>query len=153
MNTSNTSAYASRPTGAFVGAAWAAMGLGSVGFLVGLWNANMQLNEKGFYFTLLLFGLFSVVSLQKTVRDRIEGIPVTGIYYGIAWAAVAACMTLMSVGLWNADLTRSEKGFYAMAFALGMFGAVAVQKNIRDLTNFRRVYGEVEPPQEDVSAN
>ena len=27
----------------------------------------------------------------------------------------------------------SEKGFYGMAFALSLFGAVAVQKNTRDL--------------------
>ena len=34
-----------------------------------LWNASMQLNEKGYYLTILLYGLFSVVSLQKSVRD------------------------------------------------------------------------------------
>jgi uncharacterized membrane protein YiaA len=34
--------------------------------------------------------------------------------------------------LWNADLARSEKGFYAMAFCLSMFSAIAVQKNTRD---------------------
>ncbi|AGK50998.1 yiaA/B two helix domain protein [Burkholderia thailandensis MSMB121] len=28
---------------------------------------------------------------------------------------------------------HSEKGFYAMAFALALFGSVAVQKNTRDI--------------------
>jgi hypothetical protein len=28
----------------------------------------------------------------------------------------------------------SEKGFYAMSFLLSLFGAVAVQKNVRDLS-------------------
>jgi uncharacterized membrane protein YiaA len=37
------------------------------------------------------------------------------------------------VGLWNAELLRSEKGFYAMAFVLSLFSAIAVQKNTRDL--------------------
>jgi uncharacterized membrane protein YiaA len=32
--------------------------------------------------------LFSAVSLQKSVRDRIEGIPVTGIYYGLCWVSL-----------------------------------------------------------------
>ncbi|EGD7887017.1 hypothetical protein DOY91_18560, partial [Shigella sonnei] len=35
-------------------------------------------------------------------------------------------------GLWNATLLLSEKGFYGLAFFLSLFGAVAVQKNIRN---------------------
>ncbi len=37
--------------------------LGAGAYLIGLWNAAMQLNEQGYYFTLLLFGLFIAVSL------------------------------------------------------------------------------------------
>jgi uncharacterized membrane protein YiaA len=70
------------------------------------------------------------------VRDKIEGIRVTGIYYGLCWVSVALVLLLLTVGLWNATLALSEKGFYAMAFLLGLFGAVAVQKNIRDLALF-----------------
>jgi uncharacterized membrane protein YiaA len=40
---------------------------------------------------------------------------------------------LLSVGLFNATLAPSEKGFYAMSFVLSLFAAVAVQKNVRDL--------------------
>lgn len=123
-----------RPTSAFVFASWAVMIAGSLSYLFGLWNAEMQLNEKGYYFTLLLFGLFSAVSLQKTVRDRIEGIPVTNIYYGICWVALGSSVALLVIGLWNASLLASEKGFFAMAFLVSGFAAVAVQKNIRDLT-------------------
>jgi uncharacterized membrane protein YiaA len=35
-------------------------------------------------------------------------------------------------------LLRSEKGFYAMSFALSLFAVVAVQKNVRDLKQFER---------------
>lgn len=121
---------------AFVAASWVALLLGALSYLVGLWNAEMALNEKGYYFTLLLFGLFSAVSLQKSVRDRLEGIPVTSLYYALAWAATGAALLLLGVGLFNAELLRSEKGFYAMAYALALFGAVAVQKNTRDLLAF-----------------
>ncbi len=93
----------------------------------------MQLNEKGYYFTLLLFGLFAAVSLQKTVRDRLDGWPVTNIYFGLCWVACGAAVLLLAIGLWNATLLPSEKGFYAMAFIVAMFAAVTVQKNIRDL--------------------
>lgn len=43
-------------------------------------------------------------------------------------------MLLLSVGLWNASLALSEKGFFAMAFLLSLLAAVAVQKNVRDLS-------------------
>ncbi|MOA37901.1 Inner membrane protein YiaA [compost metagenome] len=45
-------------------------------------------------------------------------------------------MVLLTVGLWNADLLLSEKGFYAMSFCLSMFAAIAVQKNTRDAKMF-----------------
>lgn len=126
-----------KPTGAFVAAAWAAMLVGAITYLSGLWNAQMQLNEKGYYFTLLMYGLFSAVSLQKSVRDRLEGIPVTGIYYGLCWLSLGLAVLLLTVGLWNATLANSEKGFYAMAFLLSLFGSVTVQKNIRDAAQFK----------------
>jgi uncharacterized membrane protein YiaA len=122
-----------RPTGAFVGAAWAALLIGAIAFVVGLWNAGMQLNEKGYYFTVLMYGLFSAVSLQKSVRDRLEGIPVSGLYFGLCWISMMLALLLLGVGLFNATLTLSEKGFYAMAFLLSLFAAVTVQKNVRDV--------------------
>lgn len=124
--------HVSQPSAAFVGASWVALLIGIVGFNIGLWNAEMELNEKGYYFTVLLFGLFSAISVQKAVRDQLEGIPVTGIYYGIAWFTTLVSILLLTIGLWNADLTKSEKGFYAMAFVLSLFAAIAVQKNTRD---------------------
>lgn len=122
-----------RPTPAFVAASWVALFLGAGAYGVGLWNASMPLNERGYYFVVLLYGLFSAVSLQKSVRDRLEGISVTALYFGLCWVSVGLCILLLGVGLFNATLTLSEKGFYAMAFALALFGAVAVQKNVRDL--------------------
>ena len=126
-----------RPTGAFIGACWAALLVVAITFLVGLWNGAMQLNEKGYYFTGLMYGLFAAVSLQKSVRDKLEGIPVTGIYFGLCWVSVGLSVLLLTVGLWNATLSSSEKGFYALALLLSLFGGVAVQKNIRDLALFK----------------
>jgi uncharacterized membrane protein YiaA len=121
-----------KPSNAFIAASWIALGAGMIGFIIGLWRAEMLLNEKGYYFTVLMFGLFSVISVQKSVRDRLEGIPVTDIYYGLSWFCTILCMVLLTIGLWNASLLPSEKGFYAFAFLLALFGAIAVQKNTRD---------------------
>jgi uncharacterized membrane protein YiaA len=121
-----------QPSMAFIGASWAALLIGATAFFIGLFNADMELNEKGYYFTVLMFGLFASVSVQKAVRDQLEGIPVTGVYYGLAWFCALLSIVLLIIGLWNATLTRSEKGFYAMAFTLSLFAAIAVQKNTRD---------------------
>lgn len=130
-----------KPSGAFVGAAWAVLLIGVVAYLIGLWNANMQLNEKGYYFTILMYGLFAAVSLQKSVRDRGEGIPVTGIYFGLCWVSLGIALVLLAVGLWSSSLAPSEKGFYGMSFVLSIFAAVTVQKNVRDLA-----VSEIEKP-------
>jgi uncharacterized membrane protein YiaA len=122
-----------KPTAAFIGASWSALLIGMTSYCIGLWNADMQLNEKGYYFTILLFGLFSVISLQKAVRDKLENIPITDIYYSISWFTTMASIILLIIGLWNADLFLSEKGFYGMSFALSLFASIAVQKNIRDI--------------------
>jgi uncharacterized membrane protein YiaA len=121
-----------KPSGAFVAASWLALLAGLTAYNVGLWRADILLNEKGYYFTVLMYGLFSAVSLQKSVRDKLEGIEVTAIYYGLAWFSTVLAVLLLIVGLWNAGFGASEKGFYAMAFTLSLFAAIAVQKNTRD---------------------
>lgn len=125
-----------KTSNAFIAASWVALGAGTIGFIVGLARAEMLLNEKGYYFTVLMFGLFAVVSLQKSVRDRLEKLPVTDIYYGICWFGTLLSIVLLVVGLWNATILPSEKGFYAFAFLLALFGAISVQKNTRDNMNF-----------------
>ncbi|TGL50268.1 hypothetical protein EHQ59_12805 [Leptospira kemamanensis] len=131
-----------KPSAAFIGASWLSLLIGMFTFIVGIWNSEMMLNEKGFYITILMYGLFSAVSLQKTVRDQLEGLFVTGIYIGLCWFSVALTLLLLMIGLWNATLNLSEKGFFAISFILSLFAAVAVQKNVRDL---RLAEGDMKP--------
>jgi uncharacterized membrane protein YiaA len=114
-------------------ASWLALSVGSCAFLIGLATATMPLNEKGYYLAVLLYGLFGVVSLQKTLRDRAEGIPTTGMYTALCWFAVLSAIVLLAVGLAYATLALSEKGFYGMAFILALFSGITVQKNTRDI--------------------
>ncbi|MFH6962062.1 inner membrane protein YiaA [Flavobacterium plurextorum] len=123
---------------AFIAASWVALGAGTIGFIVGLARAEMLLNEKGYYFTVLMFGLFGVVSLQKSVRDRLENLPVTNMYYGICWFGTLLSIALLTIGLVNATILPSEKGFYAFAFLLALFGAISVQKNTRDNMSYEK---------------
>jgi len=56
----------------------------------------------------------------------------------LCWVSLAASIGLLALGLFNATLMPSEKGFYAMSFLLTLFAIVAVQKNVRDLAAFGR---------------
>jgi uncharacterized membrane protein YiaA len=134
-----------KPTAAFVGASWAVLFLGVLSFAVGLWNATMTKSEKGFYAAVLVLGLFAAVSLQKSVRDQVEGLPVSTLYLGLSGAVVALSVLMLGVGLWNSAMALSEKGFYGLAFAMTLFASVAVQKNVRDTLQFRAPAHAAEP--------
>ena len=130
--TTKTAVQATIPTKSYTLASVAALIIGSFAYGIGLYNAEMALNEKGYYLIVLLFGLFSMVSVQKAVRDEREGIKTSKIYSRICWASSAISISLLVVGLYNAELLLSEKGFYAMAYTLSVFSVVVMQKNIRD---------------------
>ncbi|GAC17250.1 inner membrane protein YiaA [Paraglaciecola arctica] len=120
------------PTKSYTLASIAALIIGAGAYGIGLFNTDMALNEKGYYLCIILYGLFSMVSLQKTIRDKAEGIATSKIYYSISWASAGISIALLAIGLFNAELLLSEKGFYAMAYVLSIFAAVTVQKNVRD---------------------
>ncbi|AEE24539.1 YiaAB two helix domain-containing protein [Glaciecola sp. 4H-3-7+YE-5] len=120
------------PTKSYTLASVAALLIGAVAYGIGLFNAQMALNEKGYYLIIMLYGLFSMVSLQKTIRDKAEGIKTSSMYQTLSWASSGFAIALLAIGLYNADLALSEKGFYAMAYVLSLFAAVTVQKNVRD---------------------
>lgn len=133
----------SRPTGAFIGASWAVLGIGALAFLIGLWNAEgLALSERGYYFTVLILGLYSAISLQKTIRDKAEGLPISGLYYGISWSVLILSIVLIAIGLWNATMSLSEKGFYGIAFAMSLFAVITIQKNTRDIARVNAVMAE-----------
>jgi uncharacterized membrane protein YiaA len=125
--------YNEKPTSAYVGASWGVVLIGLLSYCIGLWNASMLLNEKGYYFAILLMGIYAVISLQKVIRDKAENIKVSEMYYGISWVIVISSLLLLIIGLRNADLELSEKGFYAISYLLSLFGAITIQKNTRDI--------------------
>lgn len=133
----NNDLYKLRPSSAFIAASRASLVIGIGAYVIGLWTSAMTLNEKGFYFACLLLGLFAAISLQKAVRDKLEGIRVTGTYTNVCWAALVAALALVSIGLFNATFELATKGFFGMAYALSLFSVLAVQKNVRDMEFFR----------------
>lgn len=126
-----------KPTSAFKLSAIASLVIGMGAYLIGLYNATLLLNEKGYYLIILLYSLFAAVSLQKVVRDKQQGLPISKPYTMICWISLAIAIAILAIGLFNADMLLSEKGFFAMAYTLSLFSAITVQKNIRDMLAFK----------------
>ncbi|HJV44783.1 MAG TPA: YiaA/YiaB family inner membrane protein [Bacillota bacterium] len=61
-----------RNTGAFTGLAYFTLASGVILFCVGLWNADMQLNEKGYYLAVMILVAVGSILTQKVVRDNAE---------------------------------------------------------------------------------
>ncbi len=123
-----------KPSSAFVGASWLTLLIGIISFWIGLYNSDLPIANIGFFFTVQMYGLFSAVSVQKAVRDRLESIPVSSIYLNLSWISLLLTASLMVIGLWNTtQMDIASRGFYAMSFILSVFAAIAVQKNVRDI--------------------
>jgi uncharacterized membrane protein YiaA len=120
-------------TQAFIITSWSAFAIGVLAYIAALWNMNMETETKGYYFTVFMFGLYAAVSVQKSVRDKIEGIPVSDIYYGISWLGIILALLLFGIALYNTDeMNIEQKGFYTMSYVLSLFASIVVQKNTRD---------------------
>ena len=125
-----------QPSAAFIGVSWISLITGILAYNVGLFNSTLMMNEKGYYFVVLMYGLFAAVTVQKSVRDKMEDIPVSSIFFAISWFSSILAVLLLIIGLWNSTvLTFSEKGFYGISFILSLFSAITVQKNTRDSMN------------------
>jgi uncharacterized membrane protein YiaA len=123
-----------KPSFAFVALSWIAALAGVVLYGSMLFNSSaLTWSDKNFFTAILVFAVYAAISVQKIVRDRLEGVPFTNLYYGVSWLAVIVAIGLFVNGLFNVTISLSERGFYGMAMLLTLFGAIAIQKNTRDL--------------------
>ena len=122
-----------RPNGVYTMVSWLALTIGVGAFLIGMYNAgNLELGEKGFYISNLLLAAFAAASVQKNIRDRMESLPVSDAYYGLAWFCVIVAVAMFVIGMINVELDLATKGFYIMALTMTLYATVSVQKNVRD---------------------
>jgi uncharacterized membrane protein YiaA len=94
-------------------------------------------DARWFYGTVLAFGLFGVVAVVKVVRDREDGIAVTGAFAGLSWIAAVGPLVAVSVYLLNSPQDELQRGFLFLTYVFAVFAAVVVQKNVRDLDEWQ----------------
>ncbi|TDR32292.1 YiaA/B family two helix domain-containing protein [Hydromonas duriensis] len=64
-----------------------------------------------------MYGLFSAISLQKSIRDKEENIPVPSVYYSLAWLSLVLSVLLLVARLLNTNMLQSEKRFYGISLS------------------------------------
>lgn len=100
----------------YIRAAKVVLPTGILVYAVGLWPVCSTLSEKGYYISLLLLGMFSVVVWSHLAR-----------YQCLSKSMSTGCqlmllvsMGLLAVGLWNEPIMLSQKiiGFFAYILSL-----------------------------------
>lgn len=110
--------------------------LGAVSFAAALYHVTAPAETKAFYVLTILFALFGVVALSKSIRDRVEHIPVNPVFYGLSYVAVLAPATFLAAILYYCDYAADTKWLIFASATLMAFAAASIQKNIRDVAVF-----------------
>jgi len=86
--------FINRPTSAFIAASWVALLAGAVGFMIGLWNANMPLHEKATIWSFYSMVYFLPPHCRKpfVINWRKLLLPqFTMVCAGYPWQSVSCC--------------------------------------------------------------
>ncbi len=81
---------------------------------VRVWNAEMQLNEKGYYFAVLVLDCFLLRLIKRPFGTSMKAYRHFHLLYDLPDCLYYLCCITV-VGLWNATLLLSEKGYYGLA--------------------------------------
>ena len=93
---------------------------GILTYSIGLWRACPLLSGKGYFFGVLMTGMFVTYVYQRAVNLNQSD---------ERFASVCQMVTLITIGLllvgvWNAPLSPLEKGLHPVAFIICLLGQV-----------------------------
>lgn len=138
-----------KPSQTYLVMTYVVAAIGLACYLVGLFNADIQLNEKGYYLAIYVLAMFSTVALQKSIRDKEDGLDSTSnSFITMSWCALAAAVAFLLVGLFNANMALSEKGFYGVTFIMSLFALMSAQKAKCDNALSEKVLARTEEPEQ-----
>ncbi len=80
-------------------------------------ECRMQLNEKGYYFAVLVLGLFSGRLIKRPFGTSMKAYLPPPFLYDLPDGLYYLCCVVAGRSM-NATLLLSEKGFYGLAFFL-----------------------------------
>lgn len=147
--------YRKRNTAAFTGASYFALSAGLFLFCLGVYNADWELNVKGYYLLCMVLITISCIVVQKVVRDNTEDKELrlhnpkhrmrnTIAFTGMAIGGLIIGFAMFFIGLYNAPFELNVKGYYIAVILLISYSSISVQKVIRDNTEDKEILAEQE---------
>jgi uncharacterized membrane protein YiaA len=157
-----TQRYRKRNTAAFTGASYFALAAGIFLFCLGVYNADWELNIKGYYLLCMVLITMTCIVVQKVVRDNTEDREIqlenpkyrkrnTGAFTGMAFAGLIIGYGMFAIGLFNADFELNVKGYYIAVILLISYSAIGVQKVTRDNAEDNDIIAEQESKRSSLS--
>ncbi|MCP3776299.1 YiaA/YiaB family inner membrane protein [Paenibacillus sp. MZ04-78.2] len=135
--------YQKRNTTAFTAASYFALAAGIFLYCLGIYNADWELNVKGYYLLCMFLIIITSIATQKVVRDNTEDKELrsenpkhrmrnTPAFTGMAVAGLIIGFAMFFIGLFNAPFELNVKGYYIAVILLISYSAIGVQKVTRD---------------------
>ncbi|WP_127533165.1 YiaA/YiaB family inner membrane protein [Paenibacillus kobensis] len=145
--------YRRRNTAAFTGASYFALIAGLFLFCLGVYNADWELNVKGYYLLCMVLITITCIMVQKVVRDNAEDKEIrldnpkhrmrnTQAFTGVAIAGLVIGYAMFFIGLYNATFELNVKGYYIAVILLISYSAIGVQKVTRDNAEDKEILAE-----------
>ncbi|MDG5475820.1 inner membrane protein YiaB [Citrobacter freundii] len=93
---------------------------GALIYVIGLWRACPLLSGKGYFFGVLMTGMFVIYAYQRAVNLNQNDERFASVCQMVALITIG----LLLVGVWNAPVSSLEKGLYPVAFIICLLGQV-----------------------------
>ncbi|MDQ0896376.1 MULTISPECIES: YiaA/YiaB family inner membrane protein [unclassified Paenibacillus] len=135
--------YQRRNTPAFTAASYFALAAGLFLYCFGIYNAEWQLNVKGYYLLCMFLITITSIVTQKVIRDNAEDKDLkidnpkhrmrnTPAFTGMAIVGLIIGFVMFFIGLFNASFELNVKGYYIAVMLLISYSSIGVQKVVRD---------------------
>ncbi|MDQ0885299.1 putative membrane protein YiaA [Paenibacillus sp. V4I9] len=135
--------YQKRNTPAFTAASYFALTAGLFLYCLGIYNADWQLNVKGYYLLCMFLITITSIVTQKVIRDNAEDKDMkienpkhrmrnTPAFTGMAIVGLIIGFVMFFIGLFNAPFDLNVKGYYVAVMLLISYSSIGVQKVTRD---------------------
>ncbi|WP_201318070.1 YiaA/YiaB family inner membrane protein [Paenibacillus sp. EPM92] len=151
----NHQKYQRRNTPAFTAVSYFAFAAGLFLFAIGVYNADWQLNVKGYYILCVVLITMACIVVQKVARDNAEDkflqqdnpkhkMRNTTAFTGMSYIGLLIGYAMFFIGLYNAPFELNVKGYYIAVVLLISYSAIGVQKVIRDNVEDKEILGDLE---------
>lgn len=152
----NHQKYQRRNTPAFTAVSYFAFAAGLFFlFAIGVYNADWQLNVKGYYILCVVLITMTCIVVQKVARDNAEDkflqqdnpkhkMRNTTAFTGMSYIGLLIGYVMFFIGLYNAPFELNVKGYYIAVVLLISYSAIGVQKVIRDNVEDKEILGDLE---------